>query len=172
MSEGTPEHREDLECLVIRVLEQEKNRARKTKKPPKSGARSSFTLLSLLEDLEKQLVHFEPMLNFDLMLFSCDCALMLSTLDNKFRPGSQRLPEDFVRTPPDFVDGLLWSVADTVHIAQPRNPAELKRVVQGTNFGGVIHTLNGVIKSSGNKYARPAFEKSSGYIPKSMWPEI
>lgn len=130
LSKGTPEHREDLECLVIRVLEQEKTRVRKTKKPPTSGARSSFTPLSLLEGLEKRLVHLETVLNFDLMLFSCDCACMLLTLDQQFRPGSQRLPKDFARTPHDFVDGLLWSVADTVHIAQPRNPAELKRVVQ------------------------------------------
>lgn len=111
----------------------------------------------MLEEFDKQMKQMEPLLNFDLIVFYDFCASLLQDFDYNYRPGTRRLPDDFERKCFDFADGLLWNVADTVHSAKPRTPEELTAVVQGTNFGRVIHTMNGVIECSANLYTKKAF---------------
>lgn len=166
------ERESDMFGVIVRTLAKEGEQAGKKKKPAVSGSQTTYTPVAMLEKFDKQWKQIEPFFNFNHIMFSYYCVTLLDGLDRQYRPGTNRLPDSFKRKSYDFVDGLLWSVADTIHSAKPQSPAESTAVVQGTNFGRVINTLNGCIERSGNQYVKPAFERSSGHIPKSMWPEI
>lgn len=159
------EREPDMVEVLLRAMMAEESKPRRTKYNAK------HTPASVLEYFEKHTKLMEQVLSFDYINFMLSCGYLLHVFDVKFRPGSQRQQ---VASDPShvFVDSLLWNIADAVHEAQPKDAAELKRVVEGCNFGRVVRALNFYITQNGSFYTKAGLAKCSGHTPKSMWPEV
>jgi hypothetical protein len=131
--------------IVLRTLcdaeNKGKNKGRKTTK---------YTLVELLETYERHLEANEPVFTFNHIGFLDLCGVELRACSIVYHPGAYKTAME--SSPWDFVDCMLWTVADVVNKSKHKSPEELHDALLKTKFGRTVTDLESMIECAGSKY--------------------
>lgn len=119
-----------------------------------SHLRDSFTPAHLLATFKKQLLHDEPLLNFDFVSFTLTCARLLKDLQARLAPlvGLQVASDDPCYF--SLVSRVLYSAPGSKVVAE------------------AVGVLQAYIETKGKTLVKEAYNQSSGRIPKHLHPVI
>ena len=126
---------------------------------PTTGAK--FTPLQLLSTYRKSVISDEPHLNFDYIGFWVDCEQLLHGMSPKLLAKLPRSLSQNVGAAWQFVDALLRDAA---------NVQSQSRSLSNAAISDAATILDEFIKHNAKKYTQPAFDQSSGRIPKALRP--
>lgn len=129
----------------------------------RSAVAAKFSPTQLPATFKKSLLADEPHLNFDYLSFWVDVNLVFADL---FTNALRKLPESLSRNVHscyELVDAFLRDAADVQLRSKPLAHAAISDAAR---------VLNDFIAKDSKKYTQPAFDQSSGRIPKALRPQF
>lgn len=131
-----------------------------------SKAVEQHTLIELLSVFKKELIRYEPFLNFNYFGFSNDCSTMLNAI--AVDVGWTKMARLVTDT-----STIMDTEAIVYHLLEDATMASSQsKSVAASKLGTAAAMLDVMIAAQGNEHSRKAFDQSSGRIPKSLRPSF
>ena len=120
-----------------------------------------FTPLQLLQTFKSSIIADEPQLNFDYLGFWRECMANQNKIIERLLPKISKSIGRIAGGDFEVIDAILCQAADLTRASKS---------LSNTWIADAAETLRSIISEDGKKFTQPAFDQSSGRIPKHLRP--